>query len=623
MPTDDRPGEPERVQWEAAESIGDYALIGDLHTAAMVSRTGSIDWLCLPRFDSSACFAAMLGDADNGHWLIRPSQQVISTRRRYRPDTLILETEFSTSTGRAVVIDFMPPRDDVADLIRIVKGVEGTVEFASVLRIRFDYGRVVPWVRHVEDGIGAVAGPDAVYVRSDVPLTGRDHHTTADFALSAGEQVSFVMTRVASQDDMPNSTDAATALADTEQYWTDWISACTYDGRWSEQVRRSLITLKALTFRPTGGIVAAATTSLPEHPGGPRNWDYRYCWLRDSTFALEALISCGYTEEAGAWRHWLLRAVGGDPTQLQVLYTVDGARRIDESELDWLSGFASSKPVRVGNAASGQFQLDIFGEVLDTLDLARAAGFTRHPDRTDPVDAVDSSWSVQRLLGQAVTGLWQQPDDGLWEVRSERQHFVHSKVMAWVAFDRLVRGAERYGLPGPVDRWRATRARIHAEVCEKGLDPSGQHFVQAYGSTELDAALLLMPRVGFLGWDDPRVVATVRAVHESLLDSAGFVRRYRVGDDRAGAADGLTGGEASFLACSFWMVDALAGIGDERSAAALFDRLLEVTNDLGLISEEYDRQSGRQWGNVPQAYSHVGLINAARRLDNHGVNRAN
>ncbi|MCW2523451.1 MAG: glycoside hydrolase 15-like protein [Frankiales bacterium] len=606
-------------EWRPPAGVGGYAMIGDLHTAAMIGPSGSIDWLCLPRFDSAACFAAMLGDQDNGHWSIQPRQPVVSSRREYQPDTLILQTEFNTAEGRAVLIDFMPPRDDTADLVRIVRGVEGSVDFSMLLRIRFGYGAVVPWVRHINDGIAAVAGPDAVYLRSDVQLSGQDHHTAAEFTVSAGEQVSFVLTRVDSHEEEPDPTDATEALEQTQAYWADWISTCSYRGRWEAAVKRSLITLKALTYLPTGGIVAAATTSLPEEPGGVRNWDYRYCWLRDATFALEALVSCGYTEEAAAWRHWLLRAVGGDPEKLQVLYTVDGSRRADESELDWLSGFRQSRPVRVGNAAAQQFQLDIFGEVLDTLSLARLAGITQHRERADPTAAVDSSWGLQRLLLEQVERTWREPDDGLWEIRGERRHFVHSKVMAWVAFDRVIRGAENNGLDGDLDGWRRTREEIHRQVCAQGLDPSGQHFVQSYGSQDLDAALLLIGRVGFLPWEDPRITATVRAVHERLLDPAGFVRRYLAEGD--GSADGIQGSEKSFLACSFWMVDALAGIGEVDAAEALFERLLRVGNDVGLIAEECDVIGGQQWGNMPQAYSHVGLINAARRLDGAGINR--
>ncbi|MDQ2837529.1 MAG: glycoside hydrolase family 15 protein [Actinomycetota bacterium] len=595
-------------------------MVGDLHTAAMISRDGSVDWLCLPRFDSPACFAAMLGTEDNGHWSLSPSGEILESSRRYWPDSLILETRFRTASGTALVLDFMPPRDEVADLVRIVRCEQGSVEFATLLRIRCDYGKVIPWVRHVDGGIAAVAGPDAIYVRSEVELTGRDHSTGAEFTVAEGEQVSFVLTRTDSHADEPGRTDPDSALADTEVYWRDWMSGCEYRGRWPEQVHRSLITLKALTFRPTGGIVAAATTSLPEQPEGPRNWDYRYCWLRDSTFTLEALLSCGYTEEATAWRHWLLRSVGGDPAELQVLYTIDGGRRIDESELGWLSGYADSSPVRIGNAAAGQFQLDIFGEVLDTLDLARACGITQHPDpRRQPSDQIDSAWEVQRLLADAVAARWTEPDDGLWEIRAERRHFVHSKVMAWVAFDRMIRGVEKYGLDGPVQSWRQLRDQIHAEVCARGTSEDGTHFVQSYGSAELDAALLLLPRVGFLPWDDPRIVATVHAVRDTLTDEAGFVRRYLAQPDSS--TDGLAGGEASFLACSFWMVDALGGIGELAAAERLFEQLLSVTNDLGLIAEEYDKRTGMLWGNLPQAYSHVGLINAARRLEGTGVNR--
>ncbi|HTZ42351.1 MAG TPA: glycoside hydrolase family 15 protein [Jatrophihabitans sp.] len=604
--------------WTPATHIGDYALIGDLHSAALVSRTGSVDWLTLPRFDSPACFAAMLGAEHNGHWSLAPTGEPLESERCYLPGTLILQTRYRTATGTAVVLDFMPPRERSADLVRIVRCEQGSVEFGSLLRLRFDYGRVVPWVRHVAGGIGAVAGPDAVYVRSNVELTGQDQTTAARFTLAEGEQAEFVLTRVDAHLAEPEPTDAVEALAGTERFWSNWLAGCSYAGRWSEQVHRSLITLKALTFRPTGGIVAAGTTSLPEQPGGERNWDYRYCWLRDSTFSLEALLSCGYTEEAAQWRHWLLRAVGGDPQNLQVLYTIEGARRIPEQQLDWLAGFGGARPVRAGNAASGQFQLDIFGEVLDTLELARASGLTQHPDGDrSEVDRIDSAWSLQRLLIETVSQRWREPDDGIWEIRAQREHFVHSKAMAWVAFDRMVRGAEQYGLPGPVESWRAERDEIHAEVCERGLDRTGSHFVQHYGSEELDAALLLLPRVGFLPWDDERVVATVRAVAKDLTDEAGFVRRYRTD----AGSDGLSGGEGSFLACSFWMVDALAGIGELEEAERLFERLLAARNDLGLIAEEYRASDRTLWGNLPQAYSHVGLINAARRLEGLGVDR--
>ncbi len=613
-----QPEEP-ALAWRSADTIGDYAMIGDLHTAAMISRSGSVDWLCLPRFDAAACFSAMLGTAENGHWSLAPRHAAISSSRRYREDTLILETEYRTVSGRATVLDFMPPRDDCADLVRIVCGLEGTVDFATVLRIRFDYGHVVPWVRHIDGGIAAVAGPEALYLRSAVPLTGHDHHTSGEFSVSAGDRVGFVLSRAESHLPEPPPTDAEQALLDTDKFWRDWIAGCDYSGRWQAEVRRSLITLKALTYQPTGGIVAAATTSLPEQPGGERNWDYRYCWLRDATFALEALISCGYTQEAKDWRHWLLRAVGGDPAGLQVLYTVDGSRRIVEQELGWLAGFAGSAPVRVGNAAAGQRQLDIFGEVLDTLDLARRTGITQHPERPDPQAAADSSWTLQLMLCETVAGSWQRPDDGLWEIRSEPRHFVHSKVMAWVAFDRMITAAERYGLPGPLESWRETRDAIHREVCSKGMDSTGSHFVQSYGSDALDAALLLMARVGFLPWDDRRIVATVHAIREGLTDGAGFIRRYQI--ESSGPADGVDGTEASFLACSFWMVDALAGVGETAQAEHLFEKLLSVSNDVGLIAEEYDPSGQAQWGNVPQAYSHVGLINAARRLEGSGVNR--
>jgi GH15 family glucan-1,4-alpha-glucosidase len=584
-------------------------MIGGLNTVAMVSAAGSIDWLCLPRIDSAACFAAMLGDEGNGHWSLAPSHDVISCERRYRPDTLILETRFSTATGTAVVIDFMPACFSGADVVRIVRGISGTVDFQTTLRMRFDYGSVVPWVHRASDGIVAIAGPDALYVRSTVELEGQDHTSGAQFSLSAGEQHSFVLTRVASNEPEPEPADAQRALEQTQAFWTDWIANCSYTGKWPEQVRRSLITLKALTYAPTGGIAAAATTSLPEQPGGSRNWDYRYCWLRDSTFVLDALISSGFTSEAVAWRDWLLRAIAGDPSQLQVLYAVDGSRRLPEQELDWLSGFGGATPVRIGNAAASQFQLDIYGELLNGLALARDKKLP-DSDQTD-TGQIDPTWSVEVVLCEYLETIYERPDRSLWEIRGEPKHFVHSKVMCWVAFDRMVSGAQRHDLDAPVQRWRAMRDNLHAEICERGIDTDRNCFVQSYGCTELDAALLLLPLVGFLPWDDERIINTVHAVRAALANEAGLVRRYESGSE----VDGLSGGEGYFLACSFWLVEALAGIGEVDEAHELFTGLLGVANDVGLIAEEYAASSQTQLGNTPQAYSHVGLINAARRLD--------
>lgn len=579
--------------------IEDYALIGDLHTAALVGRDGSLDWLCMPRFDSPACFAALLGDESAGHWRIAPAGAGPATARRYRDDSLVLETEWRTDEGTVRLIDFMPPRNDAADVVRIVEGVSGAVPMTMALRWRFDYGRVVPWVRRQGGDLGAIAGPDAVWLRTEVPLHGQDHHTTGEFTVRAGERVPFVLTHRPSHLPRPEPTDPARALAATERHWHDWIARCDYDGRWPEAVRRSLILLKALTYAPTGGILAAATTSLPEQLGGPRNWDYRYCWLRDATFTLQALLGTGYVDEAKAWREWLLRAVAGDPADLQIMYALDGTRRLPEYTLDWLGGHHGSRPVRVGNAAAGQLQLDVWGEVLDGLHLAREAG----------IGATGAAWDLQRALLDYLEGAWQQPDNGLWEVRGPRRQFVHSKVMAWAGFDRAVTAVERHGLDGPVDRWRSIRDDIHAEVCAKGFDQERNTFTQSYGSAGLDAALLLIPRVGFLPATDPRVTGTVEAVHRDLWHD-GFVLRYRADQD----VDGLPGAEGAFLACTFWLVDALHAIGREKDAETLFERLLGLRNDVGLLSEEYDPRAGRQLGNTPQAFSLVGLVNSARLL---------
>jgi GH15 family glucan-1,4-alpha-glucosidase len=579
--------------------IEDYAIIGDLHTAALVSTEGSIDWLCLPRFDSPACFAALVGDEDNGRWRVAPAGATRCTRRRYRPDTLILETEWETDSGSVRVTDFMPVRDQAADLVRVVEGLSGTVRMESDLVLRFDYGHVVPWVTRDERGIRAVAGPDAVVVTTPAPLQGRDMHTVSEFTVDEGERIPFVMTWYPSHLRPPSSVDALNALESTDGFWDTWSRASKANGPHREAVQRSLITLKALTYVPTGGIVAAATTSLPEQLGGPRNWDYRYCWLRDATLALQSLLTAGYTSEAKAWRDWLLRAVAGDPATLQIMYGLDGTRRLPEAALDWLSGYADSTPVRVGNAAADQLQLDVWGEVLDGLALTRAS--VKNGD--------DESWDLQCALIEHVRKIWHEPDNGLWEMRGPRRHFTHSKVMVWVAADRMVRAVERYGLPGPVDEWKKLRTAVRRDILKNGYDADRNTFVQSYGSTELDAALLQIPRVGFLPGDDRRVIGTIEAIQRDLTED-GFVLRYRP----QAADDGLPGGEGVFLACSFWLVDALIGAGRRDEATKLFERLLTLRNDVGILSEEWDPKSHRQLGNTPQAFSHFALVRSGFHL---------
>ena len=580
--------------------IEDYALVGDLHTAALIGRDGSADWLCLPRFDSPACFAALLGDESAGRWRIAPAGAGTATRRRYVGDTLILESEWDTPDGTVRLIDFMPPRGAAADLVRIVEGVRGTVRVASELVLRFDYGHIVPWVRDTADGLSAVAGPDAVWLHTDVPLHNHDRRTTADFTVAAGQRRAFVLTYRASYLPQPHPTDPEQALRDTERFWTEWIGRHGYTGGWSDAVRRSLILLKALAYAPTGGIVAAATTSLPEQPGGPRNWDYRYCWLRDATFTLQALLATGYVDEAKAWREWLLRAVAGDPADLQIMYALDGTRRLTEYTVDWLPGHRGASPVRVGNAAAEQFQLDVFGEVLDGL----------HTGRKDGLAANEDAWDLQRALLDYLEGNWQRPDNGLWEIRGPRRHFTHSKVMAWTGFDRAVTAVEQTGLDGPAGRWRDIRDRIHTEVCARGYDADRNTFTQYYGSTGLDAALLLIPRTGFLPYDDPRVAGTVDAIRKELCQD-GFLLRYRPERDNV---DGLPGHEGAFLACTFWLVDALHGIGRTGEATALFEKLLSLRNDVGMLAEEVDPGTGHHLGNTPQAFTLVGLVNSAVRL---------
>jgi GH15 family glucan-1,4-alpha-glucosidase len=579
--------------------IEDYALIGDTHSAGLVGRDGSIDWLCLPRFDSGACFAGLLGNQSHGRWLLAPAGDVRSVTRRYRKDTLVLETEFTTPDGTVRVVDCMPPRQDEPDVVRVVEGVSGEVAMEMELIIRFDYGRIVPWVRKMDGHLGAIAGPDALALWTKVPTSGKDLTTRAEFTIKAGQQAPFVLVWHPSHLPAPRPIDPIAAVDDTTRWWRSWVAKGTYSGRWHDQVVRSLITLKALTYAPTGGIVAAATTSLPERLGGVRNWDYRYCWLRDATYTLYALMIGGYTEEAEAWRNWLLRAVAGDPATLQTMYGVAGERRLTELELDWLPGYESSRPVRIGNAAVGQLQLDVYGEVMDALHLGRRSGL--------PVDK--AAWALERTLLAYLEGAWRQPDEGIWEVRGPRRHFTHSKVMMWVAFDRAVKAAERFDLKGSIDRWRSARAAIHDQICREGFDASRNTFTQYYGSREPDGSLLLLPLVGFVSPSDPRMVGTVKAIEEDLLVN-GFVQRYRTNEH----IDGLPPGEGAFIACTFWLADNYALQGRREEAERLFTRLLGLCNDVGLLSEQYDPELGRQLGNFPQAFSHVMLINSARNL---------
>ncbi len=579
--------------------IEDYALIGDCHAAALVGRDGSIDWLCLPRFDSGACFAALLGGPEHGRWLLAPHGAVRAVSRRYRDGTLILETEFETGDGAVRVIDCMPLSNERWDVLRIVEGLRGAVRMRSELVIRFDYGSIVPWVRRVDDVLQATAGPDTLELHTPVPTHGERLKTIGDFEIGAGERIPFVLNYRPSHEATQPAIDAEQTLRDSEARWREWSQRCSVTGRWRDAVQRSLITLKALTYLPGGGLVAAPTTSLPEQAGGVRNWDYRFCWLRDATFALNALLLTGYTEEALAWREWLLRAVAGSPADLQILYSVTGERRLDEVELGWLPGYEGAAPVRVGNAAATQFQLDVYGEVMDTLHLARVAGLPAAPH----------AWNIQRVLLEFLEAHWRDPDEGLWEIRGRRRHFTHSKVMAWVAFDRAVKDAQQFGLDGPVEAWRSTRDAIHAQVCDQGFDAQRNSFVQTYGASELDASLLLIPTVGFLPPDDPRVRATIDAIeHELVVD--GLVLRYAT----ATGVDNLPPGEATFLPCSFWLADALAMTGRRDEAEALFERLLALCNDVGLLAEEFDPRSGRMMGNFPQALTHMALVNTARLL---------
>ncbi len=583
-----------------ASRIEDYAVIGNCETVALVGRDGSIDWLGLPRFDSAACFAALLGEPKHGRWLIAPGEPVVHTRRRYLGNTLILETTFDTDSASVSVTDFMSTTHDASHVIRVVRGLRGRVSMKTRLVVRFEYGSVVPWVSRREDGrLQLVAGPDRLLLDTPVKLRGQDLSTRGEFELCAGEEVSFVLTWSQSFREDPGRIDAVDALHSAESLWEAWAKSCQPAGEWSDAVRRSVLTLKSLSHRLTGGIVAAGTTSLPEKLGGARNWDYRYCWLRDATLTLYALMEGGLLDEARAWRGWLIRAVAGDPDQVRILYGVAGERRIDEYEVPWLKGYEGSAPVRIGNAAAGQLQLDVYGEVLDALFVGRQSGLS----------AESSSWDLECALVTHLGKIWQQPDDGIWEVRGGRKHFTHSKVMAWVAFDRAVRSAEQFGLHAPLADWRRVRDEIHEDVCQRGFDAEQNSFVQFYGSTALDASLLLIPIVGFLPANDPRVRGTLAAIERHLM-SDGFVMRYQ--SERG--VDGLPAGEGAFLACSFWLVDNYVLQNRYQEARALFVRLLSLCNDVGLLAEEYDPATRRQVGNFPQAFSHLALINSARNL---------
>ncbi len=585
--------------------IEDYALIGDTRTAALVGLDGSIDWFCAPRFDSGAMFAALLGTPDNGRWKIAPSERTLRVTRAYRPNSMVLETTFECGSGTVTLVDCMLAESPVPRLIRSLEGRSGRVAMALELITRFDYGSIVPWVRTFEGAHVAVAGPDAFVVRGDVALEGRGLTSIAEFEIGAGERIAFEAVYHPSYEPRPQAIDPAKAIAHTDEYWRAWTKVCRYDGPYREAVTRSLLTLKALTFHPTGAVVAAATTSLPEKLGGVRNWDYRYCWLRDATFVLLALHNGGYDHAAEAWRNWLLRAVAGAPNQLQIMYGLLGERRIPEFEVPWLAGYENSKPVRLGNAAAGQFQLDVYGEVIDALFQGREAGAAIDEDE----------WTLAKAVIATVEERWSEPDHGLWEIRGKPQHFTHSKVMAWVALDRAVQTIEKLGAEGPLERWRALRDHIHEEICARAYDQKRRTFTQYYGSRELDASTLLLPIVGFLPPDDPRVSTTIEAIEHELLEG-GFVRRYTQ-TKGSSTVDGLPPGEGAFLACSFWLADAYAAVGRWEDAHALFERLLGLRNDVGLLSEEYAPEAQRLVGNYPQAFSHVGLVNTAYNLSQH------
>jgi GH15 family glucan-1,4-alpha-glucosidase len=583
-----------------ALKIEDYAMIGDCKTAALVGRNGSIDWLCWPRFDSAACFAALLGECENGRWLIAPKEESIEVSRRYRSGTLVLETEFHTKSGRATLVDFMIPGDG-AHLVRILIGRQGRVDFRNEFVVRFNYGATVPWVNRLDDGgISAIAGPERVVLRTPAELHGEDLKTIGEFAIEVGQSIPFVLSYGPSFQNYPPEVDAFDALERTEAFWREWSDRCPEVGPWTEAVKRSLITLKGLTFAPTGGIVAAPTTSLPELIEGVRNWDYRYCWLRDATFTLLALMYLGYYDEARAWRDWLIRAVAGSPEQVQIVYGVGGERWLPELTVPWLAGYEKSRPVRIGNAAYDQLQLDVLGEVADALFQAGKVG----------IGLTERGRALRPIMLEYLARVWRDPDEGIWEVRGGPQHFVHSKVMAWVAFDRAAQGFAAEGSSEAARHWRAVADEIHADVCERGFDPDLDSFVQTFGSKRLDASLLLIPLVGFLPPTDPRVKGTLRAIEEKLLVGREFVLRY----EPENPGDGLPAGEGAFLVCSFWLVDNYILQGRYAEARELLDRLLSRCNDVGLLAEEFDPFAGRMLGNFPQAYSHVGLINCALNL---------
>jgi GH15 family glucan-1,4-alpha-glucosidase len=582
-----------------ASSIADYALIGDLGTAALVSRNGSIDWLCWPRFDSDACFAALLGTPEHGRWLVAPCDARVRTSRRYRENTLVLETRFETSDGAAVLIDFMPPREDDSHLVRIVTGEQGSVAFRSELILRFGYGAIVPWVTRVDDkSLRAIAGPDMAVLRSTVTMRGENFKTIGEFTVAAGQSWSFVLSFGLSHRPPPTPVEPFKKLRTTEDYWQNWARKSKIDCPWKDCVARSLITLKALTYAPTGGLAAAPTTSLPERIGGSRNWDYRFCWLRDATLTLLALMNAGYYDEAQQWRDWLLRAAAGSPSQIQIMYGLHGERRLTEWQVPWLPGYGNSQPVRVGNAAHSQRQLDIFGEVMDALHQARQGGLGTN----------EAGWALQRELLAHLEKTWREPDEGLWEVRSGPKHFTHSKAMAWLAFNRAVKSAEAFDLPGPVEHWRELRADIHRDVCEKGFDTELGSFVRTYGRKELEASLLLLPAIGFLPAHDMRIQGTVAAIESRLLRK-GLVLRY----DTEVSDDGLPAGEGVFLACSFWLADAYLMLGRRNDALSLFERLLSLCNEVGLLSEEYEPRTQQLVGNFPQAFSHLALVNTGQQ----------
>jgi len=582
-----------------AQRIEDYALIGDTRTAALVGRNGSIDWLCWPRFDSDACFAALLGNEGHGRWLVAPCAKANVTRN-YRPNTLILETRFEAADGAVTLIDFMSAREGASHIVRMVRGERGHVAMRTELVMRFGYGAVVPWVtRRGENTICGIAGPDSILLHSSMRLRGENMKTVGEFTIAAGETATFVLTYWPSNQKVPEPIDAAADLIAVEKFWTQWASRSRIGGPWHQAVTRSLITLKALTYGPTGGIVAAPTTSLPELIGGERNWDYRFCWLRDSTLTLLALMNAGYYDEAEKWRSWLLRAVAGSPDQVQIMYGVAGERRLTEWQVPWLPGYENSAPVRIGNAAHNQLQLDVLGELMDTLYQARVGG----------LPPSQYGWALEIEFLKHLENIWQKKDSGIWEVRGEEEHFTYSKVMAWVAFDRAIKGAQAFKLDGAVAHWTELRDRIHADVCKQGFDPVRGSFVRSYGSKELDASLLLLPAVGFLPPDDPRIRATVEAIERELVVD-GLVLRYNT----KRADDGLPPGEGFFLACSFWLVDAYLLLGRRDDAVALFERLLALRNDVGLLSEEYDLRAKRQVGNFPQALSHLALVNSASNL---------